>query len=1255
MRLLLHSTSNKIPPRGEDLKDDAMCNFPVPVTLLLKESLCLGGFADEADSAGPYNMGSLNGEKGFSGGHSSSSELGLEEESGTCNACAPSCSPCVHFEQVASLVTKTNGFSGEACEKKDCNRCSFNDADLSFPRVNSTCNDRHHTSSETSHPLSACLSHESFSENAESEETLRDSNTSEGIKMINNPNLCHNSACNPGSLKAPIFHDEVVSNKLVKQKKSECLGDNIAFICGSDYVKTRASSRNSDADKKNMSYTPGSLDNFSEVEKAAKAHPGSSCLAGSPCDEVNDNNPRRPNRSVNESSQENLCSNKSDLSEISSLRDSCAGAISAKGERSECSEEQVQSSFARADALQIGCQIGDEHNSAESMQADAGISEREKLAEVKTTMVAKEVNLEETTIGSRLAACSDGSQDTEYDVKVCDICGDIGREELLAVCSNCNDGAEHIYCMRVKMDSVPKGDWMCEECMLSKETLKQKQDKIEERVGIYKQPNSLEQGTKALEVEGVEAYKVSTTSLFTSKRPAGSLQAVRKRPFETALKSPGASSSSSKTSMHLSGGHNSSSTRKIVCLPTESSSKSPKLSSQSHVSRGSLSKSKSFSDRSLKKDAHLFEEGDCRSLGFGKGSAASECKRGVQMMSKSMSLQNMRSHGANNGNGNPDIKLLPKFSRGEDLKRSRHAKGQYPIKVEKKPRLANSDLSASMLDKRIASPGKNSLQHSSSSSSHDLKAVKGHKISSDSSFKISGQQGGCVNEEKGKNVNMRRHVEYPAELVPATSTNHSNANVLQDRLPSLRDSSLNASSVQMPSWISSVPQLDCIWRGKFEIQRTGGLAFTSDGIQAHLSTSASNKVVEVVQKLPRKLLLEEVPRLSMWPTQFMNDNPTEENIALYFFAKDLDSYEKSYEKLLERMVKNDLSLKGTFGGIDLLIFTSQILPEKSQRWNNLLFLWGVFRGKRVNCLGQIPAMSAANLPPPRKSSESISASLVSHNTQQTLNSITLLDKQAVTSGGMVQDCETKAPSLEEKPPDLPTSCSQQVGRVDGQMFSTADSSQIEERESKRRPDIDLNHSPQESEDYTADGMDIDNNGVKDINDSVMVKSSFSEMDIGNNNSVKDRNERCSTDMNGKGPSSSGDVKCDGAYDMSIVSSELDSVGNKNRWKSLQQQVLSNDSGKRLHSSVSSPDQVRVARSSSDRGNMPPFFMLMGNKVLGGNSERETSNDTTPSLALSLALPNPKTVPVSNLDLEMKLPNRAEVNTTLSLFGASSDS
>ena len=54
----------------------------------------------------------------------------------------------------------------------------------------------------------------------------------------------------------------------------------------------------------------------------------------------------------------------------------------------------------------------------------------------------------------------------EDDVKVCDICGDTGYEEMLAVCSMCNDGAEHTYCMPSMLDKVSESDWLCESCML---------------------------------------------------------------------------------------------------------------------------------------------------------------------------------------------------------------------------------------------------------------------------------------------------------------------------------------------------------------------------------------------------------------------------------------------------------------------------------------------------------------------------------------------------------------------------------------------------------------------------------------------------------------------------------------------------------------------------------------------------------------------------------------------------------------------
>jgi len=43
------------------------------------------------------------------------------------------------------------------------------------------------------------------------------------------------------------------------------------------------------------------------------------------------------------------------------------------------------------------------------------------------------------------------------------------------------------------------------------------------------------------------------------------------------------------------------------------------------------------------------------------------------------------------------------------------------------------------------------------------------------------------------------------------------------------------------------------------------------------------------------------------------------------------SYETSYSKLLEKMLKKDLALKGLIDGVELLIFPSTKLPVHSQR------------------------------------------------------------------------------------------------------------------------------------------------------------------------------------------------------------------------------------------------------------------------------------------------------------------------------------
>lgn len=78
------------------------------------------------------------------------------------------------------------------------------------------------------------------------------------------------------------------------------------------------------------------------------------------------------------------------------------------------------------------------------------------------------------------------------------------------------------------------------------------------------------------------------------------------------------------------------------------------------------------------------------------------------------------------------------------------------------------------------------------------------------------------------------------------------------------------------------------YRGKFQIHSSEGIARTCDGFQAHLSTCPSVKVLEVVYKLPEIIILEELPRLRIWPSQFMGAQVTMENIDLHFFAKDVN-------------------------------------------------------------------------------------------------------------------------------------------------------------------------------------------------------------------------------------------------------------------------------------------------------------------------------------------------------------------------------
>ncbi|KAG7980620.1 hypothetical protein I3843_05G191200 [Carya illinoinensis] len=200
--------------------------------------------------------------------------------------------------------------------------------------------------------------------------------------------------------------------------------------------------------------------------------------------------------------------------------------------------------------------------------------------------------------------------------------------------------------------------------------------------------------------------------------------------------------------------------------------------------------------------------------------------------------------------------------------------------------------------------------------------------------------------------------------VSSSKVEDSYSNAVSVGKPTIRQIPCQASTVLLKK--SVIPEHESIWQGAFELHRGGKLPEFCGGFQAHLSTCASPKVLEVANKFSHKISLHEVSRLSTWPSQFYESGANEDNIALYFFANDNESFERNYKSLLDNMMKNDLALKGNFDGVELLIFPSNQLPEKSQRWNTLFFLWGVFRGKRVNCTDlskklQIPSLNVVPL------------------------------------------------------------------------------------------------------------------------------------------------------------------------------------------------------------------------------------------------------------------------------------------------------
>ncbi|XP_068634539.1 ASI1-immunoprecipitated protein 2-like isoform X2 [Aristolochia californica] len=677
-----------------------------------------------------------------------------------------------------------------------------------------------------------------------------------------------------------------------------------------------------------------------------------------------------------------------------------------------------------------------------------------------------------------------GSDVLEDDVKVCDICGETGREELLAICSRCSDGAEHTYCMRIMLDKVPEVHWLCEGCKLKEDAENEKSEKHEndnvsgktESAASSKLPSlsgltqhdgpALSQkdrlqpklDTKPQEAEG--AHLKSVTNPLSVKRLSDNMEVSSKQKRQANETIVG--SNGKRTALTRESSFKNLDAEKLKSVQIQaanrnhlqesfqsfavSSPSSSKIGTRLLSPKGSLSMSNAFSsinskpkvkqvlDDCTQKQKLAKEVGinDVKKEGFNQAlnksssfkptslghsnsnASRAEVARGFKFAKEKQPLEGRNTSKperpmVNSMPSSPSIQSFPKpdsviagVSKGLELLVSGgggeekkllasngvcNSEEQKPYHVRHRQDAKTKDISfLSGTQQAISAGGRvnrclkcNDTGHNAQFCTFNKLRASAHKApaarnsreglqvqAAMTASKLSEQ----FDEQTMSSIDIGFEAVSKKDQLCSSSSylrNFSSLELAQpskeiDQMPSMSNKSWTTGMSSQTSELgqllrnSAIPEHDYIWQGGFEVQRSGRRCFEFfDGLQAHISSLASPKVPEVVKKFPPKLQVEEVPRMNSWPIQFQRKGAAEDDIAVYLFAKDLESYRRCYKKLVEKMVKNDLALKANFGGVDLLVFPSNQLPEKAHRWNKLFYLWAVFIARRENGAQPFPS------------------------------------------------------------------------------------------------------------------------------------------------------------------------------------------------------------------------------------------------------------------------------------------------------------
>ncbi|KAK8715249.1 hypothetical protein V6N13_042587 [Hibiscus sabdariffa] len=1039
--------------RVEELYNATKLNTESEKVSALRGTYCTQVSADEMDQRNQKNMVPPKTVKRLIR-HSLSQKVNTKGESGNCNVCSAPCSSCMHLS-ATQMGLKKNEISDETGSAALASQYSIIE--------DKTCDSLQHTHSEASNLLSVNSSYDSHSENIESKATTRPSDASEDVGI-----------------------QRIFSNKYDGSKGTEGNDDSSSCSRASD-ANAAFSCYNKDLDSKN-SFCCSAL----------------VCSLGSV-----------------------------DLSELPSVKgvDAVGGSLGIQRDKS-----------AVGGSSEISTKI--------HLRSEADIDEEplhkagKSLNEDEHDLLNKLVELPGKVESPLQAASGDESSEsvaTEHDVKVCDICGDAGREYLLAICSKCADGAEHIYCMREMLQKVPEGDWLCEECKLAEETESQKQ---------------------GLDSEGKKANRLSSSAQILGKRHAENLEgaSASKKHVEPNMGSPKSLNPSKVPALSREGSFKNLNKGKVRPSPKLSLGNlsgndmletvcSPTSCSRLQSPKRTLMKSNSFDALNFKPKVKLADEIPLRKQRIARNHESLDGKEEAsRVMGKSISFKSTNAGPLNTGESKFKI-LSSKYPHVQDLKELKQVKERISLERRNLSKLdrSSSSVSKPKVDQKLT-PRADTMSHSSASNNRDTKAVwsdgkpsalsrstsnLARKVVENAVTSASGvpSTNGCISsEQKSNQVNLKEEPSssssWTAERQPSnidgiisdglswsmdsTSQSERMAHtadycsvtqasgvdlsasrnlreeinkgnklkaaieaVIRLRLGICERTSQDPSSVSVKaknkisvevaesavSKMLAIADHEYIWQGAFQVHRIGKPPEFCGGIQAHLSIFASPKVLEVVNTFPLQVPLNEVPRLSTWPTQFRNGGPKEDNIALYFFAKDLESYEKYYKVLMDTMVKNDLALKGNFDGVEFLIFPSNQLPQSCQRWNTLLFLWGVFKGRR-NCSNSSKSVcipDASMAPLEREGSIDICQPAENDSTCDSSCNVVVTSAVEKTCISTERVGDYKVSSLEKTYAGIKANLEEQDGKIDTKYLSRIATSTI-----KVHPDMKSSSSLEDS-------------------------------------------------------------------------------------------------------------------------------------------------------------------------------------------------